>query len=58
MDVVDEINHYSYLSKCLSRKFDHVAESVLPVLITVLQSSAKVRSCDHSVGVSLCMLPR
>ena len=46
-------NHSSYLSRCLNRKFDHVAESVLPVLITVLQSSAKVRSCEHLVGVSL-----
>ena len=56
--VDDMINHYSYLSRCLNRKFDHVAECVLPVLITVLQSSAKVRSCDQLVGVSLCMLPR
>ena len=54
MGVVDGIiDHNSYLSRCLSRKFDHVAESVLPVLITVLQSSAKVRSCDHLVGVVL-----
>ena len=44
--VDDMINHYSYLPRCLNRKFDHVAECVLPVLITVLQSSAKVRSCD------------
>ena len=47
------IDHYSYLSRCLNRKFDHAAESVLPVLITVLQSSAKVSSCDHLVGVVL-----
>lgn len=47
------ITHYSYLSRSLNRKFDHFAESVLPVLITVLQSSAKVRSCDHLVGVAL-----
>ena len=60
MGVVDDvINHYSYLSRCLNRKFDHVAECVLPVLITVLPSSAKVRSCDHLVGVVLYnVLPR
>ena len=55
------INYYSYLSKCLSRKFDHVAESVLPVLITVLQSSAKVR-CHVTIWWAyqyvICMLPR
>lgn len=56
--VVDMIDHYSYLSRCLNRKFDHVAESVLPVLITVLQSSAKVRSCEHFGCVSLYTLPR
>lgn len=47
----DIVNHYSYLSRCLNRKFDHFAECVLPVLINVLQSSAKVSSCDQLVDV-------
>ena len=56
MGVVDDvIDHYSYLSRCLNRKFDHVAECVLPVLITVLQSSAKVRSHDPLVYYVMCV---
>ena len=43
----------SYLSKVLGSKFDHCGESILPMLVILIQNSAKIMSSSAMVALKL-----